>query len=266
MNYGQKVIDLVKADLPYWTHVSAVVLPLRPMNLDSWILDMENPLQACDELFLFMLNRLHLRHTVVYTKTRPWSTICTCESMSDDQLYAKSDLLLVYLGQDVYGELKEKPVLYKQPNVQAMSIQEENVSSTPEGTSPQQSLNNIISITDEPAVDRDNDNLEMDEKSKQPKPSAHSLVMDKQEQSTDPCTVSTNANPVIPPLLPIVLPLRLLVVDYLKTCTSPLVNPIVGNLGNESNAINHGNTSSTPTSTPRHVETIPTMHKNPTKL
>ena len=62
--------------------------------------------------------------------------------------------------------------------------------------------------------------------------------------------MSINTNSVIPPLLPIVLPLRLLVVDYLKSCTSPLVNPVVGDLGNGLNATNHGNTSVTPTSTP----------------
>ena len=32
---------------------------------------------------------------------------------------------------------------------------------------------------------------------------------------------------VIPPLKPIVLPLKLLVVEYLRTCTSPLVNPVM---------------------------------------
>ena len=237
----------MKVDIPHWTHVSAVVLPLRSTNLDSWISDMENPLQACDELFLFMFSRLHLHHTVVYTKTHPWLTICTCESISDDQLYAENDLHLVYLGQDVYGELKEKQVLYKQPNVPAVPIQEEHVSITPEGTTPQQFLNNIILPIDKPAIVTDENEPVMDEKSKQHKPSAHSSVTDKKEKSTDPSTVSTNVNHVIPPFLPIVLPLRLLVVDYLKSCTSPLVNPVVGNGLND---MNPGNTSSTPTSRP----------------
>ena len=52
----KKAMDLVKDDRPFWTHVSAVVLPLKPTTLDEWISYMENPLQACDELFLFMLN------------------------------------------------------------------------------------------------------------------------------------------------------------------------------------------------------------------
>ena len=34
---------------------------------------------------------------------------------------------------------------------------------------------------------------------------------------------------ILPPLIPVVLLLRLLIVKYLKTCTSPLVNPIIGN-------------------------------------
>ena len=84
------VLELVKADLPFCTHVSAVVLPLKPINITEWLAAMKNPLQPCDKLFLFMLNCLHLRHRVVFTKTHPWSTICTCESMDDDQLYAVS--------------------------------------------------------------------------------------------------------------------------------------------------------------------------------
>ena len=34
---------------------------------------------------------------------------------------------------------------------------------------------------------------------------------------------------ILPPLIPVVLPLRLLIIEYLKTCTSLLVNPIISN-------------------------------------
>ena len=60
----------------------------------------------------------------------------------------------------------------------------------------------------------------------------------------------TKTTSVIPPLLPIVLPLRLLIVDYLKSCTSPLVNPVVGYPITGSNAMNIVNDSVTLTSTP----------------
>ena len=123
LDLHKKVLELVTADLPFWTHVSAVVLPLKPIDITDWLAAMENPLQLCDKLFLFMLNCLHLRHTVVFIKTRPWSTICTCESMDDDQLYAESDLHLVYLGQDVYGEMKEKPVLHVTSSASASASQ-----------------------------------------------------------------------------------------------------------------------------------------------
>ena len=112
LDLPKKVLELVRADLPFWTHVSAVVLPLKPIDITDWLAAMENPLQPCDELFLFMLNHLHLWHMVIFTKTHPWSTICMCESMDDDQLYAESNIHYVYLGQDVYGEMKEKPVLH----------------------------------------------------------------------------------------------------------------------------------------------------------
>ena len=121
-----KVIDLVKADHAFWIHVAAVVLPLRPIEFDDWLTLMENPLQSCDELFLFMLNCLHLCHMVVFTGTQLWSTICTCKSTSDDQLYAESDLHLVYLRQDVYRELKEKPLLYSQATNSTVASESDN--------------------------------------------------------------------------------------------------------------------------------------------
>ena len=104
---------------------------------------MENPLQPCDELFLFMLNWLHLRHTVVFTKTCPWSTIHTCESMSDDQPFAESDLKLVYLRQDIYGELKEKPVLYSQ----AKLTEDNDVPSTQTVSNENNAANNRCNVT-----------------------------------------------------------------------------------------------------------------------
>ena len=237
-----KVLNLVKADLPYWTHISAVVLPLRPMDLDSWITDMENPLQACDELLLFMLNHLHLCHTVVFTKTCPWSTICTCESMSDDQLYTESDLHLVYFGQDVYGESREKPVLLNKPNDSFTSKKEDNTPSTPCADSSQQSMNNKVITANVPVVNTTAAKLAESEKLKHIMPPVHSLTIGMPEERGEHCTVSAaKFNSILPPLLSIVLPLRLLIVDYLKTCTSPLVNPVVGytmNISNVSNTVN----------------------------
>ena len=91
------VLEFVKADREYWVHIASIVLPLRPIGFDSWLSIMESPYNACDKLFLFMLSKLHLRHTVVYTKTRLWSTVYTCDSMSEVQLHSEYDLHLIYL-------------------------------------------------------------------------------------------------------------------------------------------------------------------------
>ena len=101
----KQVIDLIKQDLEYWVHVASVVLPLRPQNFDDWLMQMESPLTPCDEMFLFILSKVHFHHTVVYNLKRPWCTIQSFEPLPDDIIYAECNLHLIFLGQDMYGEV-----------------------------------------------------------------------------------------------------------------------------------------------------------------
>ena len=154
--------------------------------------------------------------------------------MSDDQLYAESDLHLVYLGQDVYGELREKPVLSSKAD--HISIPDS------ENITPAMLDTNLMRI---PVVDTTAAELAESEKSK------HSLLPVNGSTPGENTTVSALIpNTAIPPLLPIVLPLRLLIVDYLKTCTSPLVNPVVGYTVTTANADNKADSLNSIMSTP----------------
>ena len=168
-----------------------------------------------------MITWLHLRHTVVFTKTHPWSTICTCELMDNDQLYAESDLHLVYLGQDVYGEMREKPVLHNLPSIPVLPTHDGVSSVPPETLEP-----NIDPSTD----DHQNDNQESsDEKGKHNDSSDHETSNTICGNTTKNQEQASSLLSILPPLGPIVLPLRLLIVNYLRTCTFPLVNPTIGN-------------------------------------
>ena len=101
----KQVIDIVKSDREYWVHVASVVLLLRPQSFDEWLAIMEDPRGPCDEMFIYVLSKVHFRHTIVYNMKRPWCTIQHTESLSDDELHAACDLHMIYLGHDVYGEL-----------------------------------------------------------------------------------------------------------------------------------------------------------------
>ena len=66
---------------------------------------MENLLTPCDELFVFALSKAHYCHTIVYNHKRAWCTIQCFEHLSEEALHAACNLHLIYLGQDVYGEV-----------------------------------------------------------------------------------------------------------------------------------------------------------------
>ena len=59
-----------------------------------------------DDLTIYCLSRFLNIHTIVYTKDFCWSTLMKQFKMSEDELYAKSDVKLVYVGRDMYVELK----------------------------------------------------------------------------------------------------------------------------------------------------------------
>ena len=180
------MLDLVKEDRDHWVHVASIVLPLRPQNFDEWFVSMENMTMACDEFFLFILSRMHYQHTVVYMMKRSWTTLCVYGSMSEEEIHAACDLHLIYLGQDVYGQM----VLTIMPSTHIQ---------TP-------------SITPVPTVPT--------------APNASHTRHEKQDWLTL-LSANSASTSVVPPLQAVILPLKLLVVEYLRTCNSVLVNPIV---------------------------------------
>ena len=100
------VLDLVEQDTKYWMHVSSVVLLMKAIDFKTWLSMMRVTICAVDELMLFILCKIHDRHAMVFTDSKLWSTIEEGHQLSLDELYNISDIHLLYLGQDMYGELK----------------------------------------------------------------------------------------------------------------------------------------------------------------
>ena len=107
----QQVLDIVKEESDSWESAGRVVLNMKFTTLDMWLDNMEKPTTHCDEFMLYVLNKIHYRHTVVYTKNRSWSTVHVEEPMSPEELHRVCDVHLVYLGEQTYRELRRLPMV-----------------------------------------------------------------------------------------------------------------------------------------------------------
>ena len=238
MELRKQVIDIVKSDKEYWVHVASVVLPLRPESFDEWLAIMEDPRGPCDEMFIYILSKVHFRHTIVYHMKRPWCTIQHTEPLSEDKIHAGCNLHLIYLGQDVYGELR--CLVGAKESLQVYDAGETVIKMLPKPipapgntsanndkallvNSPSRKVETHIPVitTDDPTL-ASNMNADTDGSL-----SEH----DSLKSSSTPVSPHSShpVNPLLPPLTPIILPLKHLEVEFLKGCDSELVNPVVFN-------------------------------------
>ena len=99
-----------ETEIPYWSHAGSVLLGLNFMSYSEWTEYMSDESSPCDELMLYVLSRIHCRHTVVYTANRVWTTVYVDGKTTVDDLMSICDLRLVYLGGKTFGELKKLPM------------------------------------------------------------------------------------------------------------------------------------------------------------
>ena len=105
----ETALKLMKSEVPFWKHASSVVMQMNFITYEEWCAAMEHENCMCDEFMIYVLSRLHYRHTLVYTANRLWCTMKLSEELDRSELHSKCDLHLVYLGNNTYGELKRKP-------------------------------------------------------------------------------------------------------------------------------------------------------------
>ena len=86
-----------------------VLLTMHGSNLARWSARMTDPLNKGDELCIYSLCDMLKRHTFVYTKTKPWTTVDG--SIADPtvaELCMLCDVRLIFLGDNNFGILKYK--------------------------------------------------------------------------------------------------------------------------------------------------------------
>ena len=87
-----------------------VVLKMHETNLNAWACKMTYWENSADELTLYALSDLTRQHTVVITRTKPWSTVHPDVVLKDIHgLLDVCGVKLLYLGDNKFGRLRRRP-------------------------------------------------------------------------------------------------------------------------------------------------------------
>ena len=103
------MLAVIRLDLNYYKIAGHVILGFKNINIDQWMNVMSKPDTAADELAIFTLSKMYGKHTVIYNKARPWTTLDPPYPMTETELHDNCQIHLVYVGKDSYGILRYKP-------------------------------------------------------------------------------------------------------------------------------------------------------------
>ena len=73
-------------------------------SLADWLCDMKSDYTPSDELALYCLSKMYLRHVHVHTKKLYWTTVAHKWGNSEETVRKKCELSLIYMGPAKYGE------------------------------------------------------------------------------------------------------------------------------------------------------------------
>ena len=87
---------------------SAFTVALRHCNttLRAWLNNMADERTPGDELTLYILAHMYRRHVYVFTQMFWWTTLLYTVLLSEKELMAQCDVVLVYIWDGVLGELE----------------------------------------------------------------------------------------------------------------------------------------------------------------
>ena len=105
----EEMLSAISSDFNYYRNVSWLSLQMHKTTLSVWSNTMHEPTTPVDELAIFALSKLYQRHSVVYTKSKTWSTIRTSTPMSEKDVYMQCDLKFVLMGRGNFVQLVKKP-------------------------------------------------------------------------------------------------------------------------------------------------------------
>ena len=112
----ENVINMVLNIKTQFAAACCIPLLLKGVNIDQWINMMSSHNTPGDEMSLFALSKIYMRHASVVTKMGIWTTMDLVD-VSDDEILEKSDIKLLHMGQGLFGVLRKKVVLQNPSNI-----------------------------------------------------------------------------------------------------------------------------------------------------
>ena len=105
------MLTVIQLDLDYYKIAGHFILGFKGIKIDQWMNVMARPDTAADELAIFALSKMYGKHTVIYNKARPCTTLDPPYPMTETELHDNCQIHLVYVGKDSYGILRRKPFI-----------------------------------------------------------------------------------------------------------------------------------------------------------
>ena len=105
----------IKDNLMWYTKVSNMCLGWKDTDLTTWLKKQGYKCTVPDELGLYALSVIFHRHTIAYTAFQPWCTVDMKPGLSSQKVLEACETKLLYLGDNLFGELHHKPVCNLEP-------------------------------------------------------------------------------------------------------------------------------------------------------
>ena len=131
----------IKDNLIWYTKVSNMCLGWKDTDITAWLKKQAYKCTAPDKLCLYALSVIFCRHTIAYTTFQPWCIVDMKPGLTSQKVLEACETKLIYLGDNLFGELHCKPVghlqsplinidelhaarqLYREPNFKEMYIE-----------------------------------------------------------------------------------------------------------------------------------------------
>ena len=105
----QNMLSTISTEFNWYSDVALVCLQMHKTMLTKWIDKMQDPRHPADELAVYALSRIYNQHSVIYTKTKTWSSLGTTRPLSEKELYDTCKVKFVNMGKGKLVELVSKP-------------------------------------------------------------------------------------------------------------------------------------------------------------
>ena len=158
----------VKQYKEWYERAAYIMNVMKSTDLDTWLNIMKYEGIKGDEIALHALARVYQCHVVVYTKSRPWTTVKFTSKMTEEKLPKVCDIHLLYMGNHVFAELKRKEkrvapipatartsIISTKPPMSEKSVAPTVGTIMTKGTNKQSAdmMSTNVSNTDEPKLD-----------------------------------------------------------------------------------------------------------------